>query len=221
MSPASKRLIDVRLYLITDAAPPRGLAGLIEAAVRGGVDMVQLRDKDIADGALLEAAAACARACASHGVPFIVNDRPDIALAVRADGVHVGQDDLPVSAVRALLGPHAIIGLSTHSQEQIDAAGHEVDYIGVGPIHETPTKPGRPAVGFELVRHAAAHAAQPFFAIGGLDPGNVAEVVRAGAQRISILRWISRAPDPERAAREVREAMDRATAGAPRERATP
>lgn len=221
MSPPSKRLADVRLYLITDAVPARGLAGLIEAAVRGGVDMVQLRDKTLAGGALLEAAAACARACAGHGVPFIVNDRADIALAVHADGVHVGQDDLPVSAVRALLGPDAIIGLSTHSQEQIDAAGRDADYIGVGPIYETPTKPGRPAVGTELLRYAAAHAAQPFFAIGGLDPRNVAEAVRAGAQRISILRWISRAPDPERAARDVREAMDRATAGAFRERATP
>ncbi|HME81795.1 MAG TPA: thiamine phosphate synthase [Candidatus Eremiobacteraceae bacterium] len=220
MSAASARLSGVRLYLISDASPPGGLIRLLEAAVRGGVDMFQLREKNFADSALLEAAASCARTCSRLGVPFIVNDRADIALAAHADGVHLGQDDLPVGAARALLGPAAIIGLSTHSREQIDAAGRDVDYIGVGPIHETPTKPGRPAVGLDLLRYAAAHAAQPFFAIGGLDPGNLAEAVRAGAQRISILRWIAQAPDPEAAARDVRDAMDHATAGASCERAT-
>jgi len=123
MSAASARLSGVRLYLISDASPPGGLIRLLEAAVRGGVDMFQLREKNFADSALLEAAASCARTCSRLGVPFIVNDRADIALAAHADGVHLGQDDLPVGAARALLGPAAIIGLSTHSREQIDAAG--------------------------------------------------------------------------------------------------
>ena len=204
-------LRDRRLYLITDASPRLGLLALIESAVQGGVDMVQLREKRLDDGELLAAGREAARLCRRLGVPFIVNDRADIARAAGADGVHLGQDDLPVEEARALIGPDAFIGLSTHSPEQVDAA-LDVDYIGIGPIHETPTKPGRPAVGTQLVRYAADHAVQPFFAIGGLEPSNVGDVVRAGARNISVLRYVANAGDPRRAAHEMIEAIDRALA---------
>ena len=177
--------------------------------------MVQLREKNLADGALLSYAQRCASVCVSHGVPFIINDRADIALACGADGVHVGQDDIPVADARIMLGPGSIVGVSTHSPEQIDAASEFADYLGVGPIFETPTKPGRPAVGTDLVRYAAARAKQPFFPIGGLNPSNVGDVIVAGAHGVSVYRWIARADDPARAAREMIEALDAArSAGA-------
>ena len=209
--PTDKRALleRVRIYLIADG--PEGVPAerLLRAAIAGGVGMVQLREKNLDDGRLLESAIACARLCRELGVPFIVNDRVDIALACNADGVHVGQDDLPVAAVRALLGERAIIGLSTHSREQIDeAANLAVDYIGVGPVFATPTKPGRDGVGPELIRYAAKRAAQPFFAIGGVDQTTIAEVVRAGARGVSVLRCISHAVDPQRAARELLERID-------------
>ncbi|MGH3062372.1 MAG: thiamine phosphate synthase, partial [Gaiellaceae bacterium] len=136
------------------------------------------------------------------GVPLVVNDRPDLAVLVGADFVHVGQDDLPLPAVRRFGIP---AGLSTHSREEVERAG--ADYIAVGPVFATPTKPGRPAVGLELVRHAAARAPAPWFAIGGIDGTNVAEVVAAGARRIAVVRAIGDADDPEAAARELREAL--------------
>ncbi len=202
----------VRLYLITDAAPRvQPIEGFIAAAVAGGVGMVQLRDKALGDAQLLEVARRCAATCRSLHVPFIVNDRVDIALGCGAAGVHVGQDDIPVQTVRQLGGDQLIIGLSTHSAEQIDRAGQmDVDYIGVGPVHETPTKAGRPAVGLELLRYAAKHASQPFFAIGGLDPSNVANVVAAGATGVSVLRWISRSSDPCASARQLVDEFERA-----------
>src|ERR1700694_6046227 len=133
-----QRLEGVRLYLITGAKPRVALMELIDAAIDGGVGMIQLREKDCDDRSLLALASACAERCRRRGVPFIVNDRADIALAAGADGVHLGQDDLPVAAARALLGPNGIIGLSTHSRAQIDAARESgADYLGVGPIHET------------------------------------------------------------------------------------
>ena len=136
---------------------------------------------------------------------FILNDRPDLVRATDADGVHVGQDDTAVTQARELIGADRLIGLSTHSPKQIDAAaGTDVDYIGVGPVHETPTKPGRPAVGLELVRYAAANAAVPFFAIGGIAPANIAAVADAGAARIAVVRALTEAADPERIAAELR-----------------
>jgi len=206
-----------RLYLIMDAATRTPPERFLAAAIAGGVDMVQLREKKLDDGALLAYARRCASVCRQHGVPFIVNDRADIAIAAGADGVHVGQDDIPVADAKMLLGPGSIVGVSTHDARQIDAAS-DADYLGVGPIFETPTKPGRPAVGADLVRYAAAHAKAPFFAIGGLDPSNVAEVIAAGGRGISVYRWIARADDPARAAREMIAAMDAARAagaGAP------
>lgn len=201
-----------RLYLVTDASPRvQPIEDFIRAAVAGGVGMVQLREKTLDDANLLEVARRCSAACHALQVPFIVNDRVDIALGCGADGVHVGQDDLPVQTVRQLVGDELVIGLSTHSEEQIKRAAHlDVDYIGVGPVHETPTKEGRPAVGLALVRFAATHASQPFFAIGGLDPSNIASVVAAGATGVSVLRWISNSSDPCASARELIDEFERA-----------
>lgn len=167
---------------------------------------MQLRVKDPAeDGLLVDAGRRFAQACAAHGALFMLNDRADLVAAAGADGVHVGQDDTPIADARATVGAHRLIGLSTHSPAQIDAAGVlDVDYIGVGPVHATPTKPGRPAVGTELVAYAARHARTPFFAIGGIDARNAAAVRAAGADRIAVVRAITSADDPESAARTLR-----------------
>ena len=195
----------MQIYLITDAAPrSQPIERFLREAVAGGVGMVQLRERGMPDAQLLDVATRCATVCQSEDIPFIVNDRLDIALACGADGVHLGQDDLPIANVRSLAGQNFIIGLSTHSPEQIEEAARlGPDYIGVGPIHETPTKEGRRGVGVQLVSYASQHAALPFFAIGGLDPTNVAEVVRSGARGISVLRWVAQAVDPMAAAREL------------------
>jgi thiamine-phosphate pyrophosphorylase len=208
------RLDAARLYFVTDSAPRGGdLPELLRAAAAGGVDVVQLRDKQLADDELVAVAHAARALCEQLGLLLIVNDRPFVAREAGADGVHVGQDDVPAADVRELVGPDVLIGLSTHAPAEIDAVDAAVvDYIGVGPVHETPTKPGRPAVGTELVRYAAAHAAVPFFAIGGLDAGNVTEVIDAGARRVCVLRAIAGAGQPERAARELRELLDGAVA---------
>jgi thiamine-phosphate pyrophosphorylase len=196
------RLHDARLYFIC------GIDRLstVEPALRGGVDIFQLRDKHASDDELLRAAQAARRLCDEQGALFVVNDRPDIAVAARADGVHLGQDDMAVEDARAIVGPDLLIGRSTHSPEQIDGAAG-ADYIGVGPVHVTPTKLGRPAVGVELVRYAAANARVPFFAIGGLDATTLPAAVRAGATRAAVVRAISEAADPEAAARALRAAL--------------
>ena len=194
-----ERLENARLYLVCDAQTDEFLA----SALRGGVDVVQLRLKQATDGEILRAAARVRRTCSDHGVLFILNDRPDLAVTAGADGVHLGQDDEPVAQAREIVGRERIVGLSTHSREQIDAAAG-VDYIGVGPVHQTPTKPGRPAVGLELVRYAAARARVPFFAIGGIDLQNADAVGKAGAARIAVVRALTEAPDPEHAARRLR-----------------
>jgi thiamine-phosphate pyrophosphorylase len=193
---------DRRLYLVTGVRPD--LEGFLEAAVRGGVDLVQVREKALADGALLRALVDARAVTRRLGVPLVVNDRPDLAVLCGADYVHLGQDDLPVEAARRF---GVAVGLSTHAGEEIDRA--EADYIGVGPVFATPTKPGRPAVGLDLVRYAADRARVPWFAIGGIDRTNVAEVVAAGANRIAVVRAIGDAADPEAAARELREALGR------------
>jgi thiamine-phosphate pyrophosphorylase len=203
-------LADARLYLVCGARPNGSeLPDLLHAAVAGGVDIVQLREKLLADDELLAIAHAASALMRQLGALLIVNDRPWVAEQAGADGVHVGQDDMPVAQVREIVGPEMLIGLSTHSPEQIDAVdAGVVDYIGVGPIHETPTKPGRPAVGLELIRYAAAHARVPFFAIGGLDAGNLGQALDAGAMRVCVLRAIASAKDPQLAARELRDALD-------------
>ena len=189
--------VDERLYLITPARPDLG--SFLEAAVGGGVDIVQIREKGLADGELLPRLEEAREVTRRLAVPLVVNDRPDLAVLCEADFVHVGQADLPVPAARAFeLG----VGQSTHAPFEIDAA--QADYIGVGPVYATPTKEGRPAVGLDLVRYAATHARQPWFAIGGIDETNVGDVVAAGARRIAVVRAIGDAPDPERAAAALR-----------------
>jgi thiamine-phosphate pyrophosphorylase len=194
-----------RLYLVTPARPD--LERFLAAAVAGGVDVVQVRERGLGDRelvAVLERARAVTR---ELGVPLVVNDRPDLAVLVGADLIHLGQDDVPVELATRLGIP---AGLSTHTSAEIDAAPPEASYLGVGPVHATPTKPGRPAVGLELVRYAAHHVQVPWFAIGGIDETNVDSVVAAGATRIAVVRAIGDAADPERAARTLRSALDRA-----------
>ncbi|HWF33489.1 MAG TPA: thiamine phosphate synthase [Solirubrobacteraceae bacterium] len=205
------RLAAARLYLVCDASPGgRALPDVLRGAIAGGVQVVQLRDKQLGDEELTAVASAARALCERLGALLIVNDRPLVAREAGADGAHVGQDDMPVADARELLGADMLLGLSTHAPAEIDAAVASaddgtplVDYIGVGPVHETPTKLGRPAVGVELVRYAAAHASVPFFAIGGLDARNVGDVLGAGATRIVVLRAIADAEEPERAAREL------------------
>jgi thiamine-phosphate pyrophosphorylase len=172
--------------------------------------MVQLRCKDTDDRALVASARRFKAVCARHGALFIVNDRPDVALAVDADGVHLGQDDVAIEDARAVVGPDRLVGLSTHTPEQIDAAPEPADYIGVGPVYETPTKPGRVAVGLELVRYASTAARTPFFAIGGISDANLEKVRGAGASRIAVVRALTDAADPAAAAAALRRSLDRA-----------
>jgi thiamine-phosphate pyrophosphorylase len=233
-----ERLRTARLYFVCDARP-RGEdpEALLRAALSGGADIVQLREKGLSRAEIERAADTFRRVCDTYSALFIVNDDPDLARACDADGVHVGQDDGSVAEARAILGPDAIIGLSTHSKEQIEASGRASgqadqgrsergvlrtqasedadmrrpealpDHISVGPIWETPTKAGRPGVGLELITHAAAHAPHPFFAIGGIDTGNAEEVVRAGARRLCVVRAIRDAADPTAAAEALRRAF--------------
>lgn len=204
-----ERLQDAILYLVCPTRPAgRPLEVVLGPALAGGVDVVQLRDKRATDGELLAAAALARRLCDEAGALLVLNDRPDLVRAAGADGCHVGQDDVSLDEARAAAGPGAIVGLSTHSPADV-AAASGADYIGVGPVFATPTKPGRPAVGLELVRHAAAHAVRPFFAIGGIDPSNVASVVAAGASRIAVVRAIADAADPRAAAADLRAALAR------------
>jgi thiamine-phosphate pyrophosphorylase len=201
------RLERAVLYLVCSTCPGgRALADVLAPALAGGVDIVQLRDKLASDAQLLAAAAVARRLCDEAGALLIFNDRPDLVAEAGADGCHVGQDDMDVSAARALAGEGAVVGQSTHFPNEIDAAG-EADYIGVGPVHSTPTKPGRPAVGLELVRFARAFAPVPFFAIGGIDATNVDAVVEAGARRIAVVRAIAEAADPRVAAAQLRAAI--------------
>jgi thiamine-phosphate pyrophosphorylase len=196
----SQRLENARLYLVCDDPSDP----FLDAALGAGVQVVQLRMKEATDERILTAAGRVARACAAHQALFILNDRPDLVDTAGADGVHVGQDDVPVALARSLVGENRIVGLSTHTPAQVDAAATlDVDYIGVGPVHETPTKPGRPAVGLGLVRHAAAHATVPFFAIGGISPDNVAQVRSAGARRVAVVRALTQAEDPALATHQL------------------
>jgi thiamine-phosphate pyrophosphorylase len=193
------RLARSRLYFVTE----RVSEDLLDAALRGGVDLVQLREKDLPDDELLAAAEPFRRACERHGALFVLNDRPDLVERCGADGVHVGQGDLSVDEARRIVGEDRIVGLSTHSREQMENTG-SADYIGVGTIFATPTKPGNDAAGIELVRVARYAARLPWFAIGGIDHSNVAELVANGAAGIAVVRAIRDAGDPEAAARALR-----------------
>jgi thiamine-phosphate pyrophosphorylase len=201
---AHERLANAYLYLICDQLPEARL----RAALSGGVDLVQLRMKSADDRLMLDTAQRYAAVCADYGALLIVNDRPDLVARAGVDGAHVGQGDMPVAQARALVGPDRIVGLSTHAATQIDAANaSDVDYIGVGPIYSTPTKPEQAGVGIALVQYAAQHARKPFFAIGGIDTGNVDAVVAAGARGIAVVRALTEAADPELAARALRVAL--------------
>jgi thiamine-phosphate pyrophosphorylase len=206
-----ERLRTARLYFVCEALPGgRDPETLLQAALSGGVDIVQLREKELGRDEVERAAQTFRRLCDIHSALFIVNDDPYLAQACDADGVHLGQDDMAVEEAREILGPDMIIGLSTHSKEQLAASGgtsSAVDYVSVGPIWETPTKEGRPGVGLDLVKHAAASAPHPFFAIGGVDPGNAAEVVAAGGRRLGVVRAIRDAEDPAAAAEGLRGAL--------------
>jgi thiamine-phosphate pyrophosphorylase len=198
-------LDDARLYFVVEASASDRL---LSEALAGGCDVLQLRDHDAADDDLIPAAERFRDACDAHDALFVVNDRPEIALHAGADGVHVGQDDLPVAAVRRLVGPDVFIGLSTHSPEQFDAGlASEADYLSVGPVWETPTKSGRPAAGLDYVRYAAAHATKPWFAIGGIDEANIGEVVAAGGRRAVVVRAIRDAQDPRAVASALKSRL--------------
>ena len=207
---------DSRLYLVAPARLDAGdLRSLVPELAPAGVDAIQLREKEMEAGDVLRVAEPILDACRTAGVPFILNDRPDIALALGADGVHLGQNDLPVAHTRRML-PDGIVGWSTHTRAEVDAAeDHDIDYFAVGPVHETPTKPGRPAVGLELIRYAAGVACRPWFAIGGIDHDNIESVLEAGTTRVVVVRAITQATDPPTAAAALRRVLD----GSPHPRA--
>jgi thiamine-phosphate pyrophosphorylase len=205
------RLREARLYFVADRG---GMARALEGALAGGADLFQLRDKEASDDELLAAGESARERCHAAGALFLLNDRPDLAAACGADGVHVGQDDAPVQRARKLVGDDAIVGLSTHSMQQAQAGSRSgADYIAVGPVHATPTKEGRPAIGIEPLRYAASHVDVPWFAIGGIDPTTVGPVVTAGARRIVVVRAIADAQDPEATARALRTAVNGARRG--------
>ncbi|TMC43398.1 MAG: thiamine phosphate synthase [Chloroflexi bacterium] len=203
-----EKLSRMRLYLITgDQGGEVETARIVEAALEGGASVIQLRKKTMAKGEQYSIARALRRLTQLHGALFIVNDHADIAIAADADGVHLGQDDLPPSAVRELPGfDGRLIGRSTHSLEQAKGAiGEGADYLAVGPVYPTPTKAGRPPVGTALVSDVAAIADRPFLAVGGIDDENAPAVVEAGARAIAVVRAVYDAADPAEAARRLRE----------------
>jgi thiamine-phosphate pyrophosphorylase len=202
-----ERLARSRLYLVLEARPrgedPRPL---LDAALRGGVDVVQLRDKELADDPLVAAAEPFRAACDEHGALFVLNDRPDLVAACAADGVHVGRSDAPVAEARPVVGPERLLGLSVSTREELaDVAG--ADYVGVTAF-ATPTKEDAVAGGLELLGAAARALTVPWFAIGGIDLTNVREIVAAGAPGAAVVRAIRDADDPEAAARLLRDALD-------------
>ena len=207
-----------RLYLCTPDRPD--LERFVGRCIAGGVDIVQLREKHLDDTSLVARAALVRRVCAAEGVPFVLNDRPDLAAAVGADGVHVGQEDEPARSARSVVGPDAIVGLSTHAPAELAAAmgGPEgsapepVDYVSAGPVVATPTKPGRPGTGTGYLTEAASRSPWPVWVTGGVDPDSVGNLVDAGARHFVVVRWLVGADHPEQAARALRSAIDRSIA---------
>jgi thiamine-phosphate pyrophosphorylase len=208
-----RRLAAARLYVVTDARQGRGdLAAFLEEILDAGVDVIQLREKDAEAGDLLRWAEVFREAAERHQALFFVNDRADVALACGADGVHVGQDDLPPAFVRGLVGPDVLIGLSTHDPGQFAGAAPEADHLCAGPVHATPTKPGRPATGLDLIRFAAGREVEgmerrPWFAIGGIDRDTLGDVVEAGARRIVVVRAVTGSDDPTGAVEALRRGL--------------
>lgn len=201
-----RSLSDARLYLCVDAREREGdLAEFLDAVLSRGVDIVQLRQKGIEAKQELAALEVFADACKRHGALLAVNDRADVAWASGAPVLHLGQDDLPVSVARAIVAEEVLIGRSSHTESEAAAAAVEegVDYFCVGPCWPTPTKPGRPAPGLALVRYASSLGTiRPWFAIGGIDLGNLDQILDAGARRVVVVRAITEAPDPGAAAAE-------------------
>ena len=203
------RLARARLYLVTDARTAQGdLAAFLDAVLGAGVDVVQLRQKDAEAGDLLRWSTGFRAAADRYEALFIINDRPDVAVAARADGVHVGQNDLPVTWARRVVGPDLLIGLSTHAPAEFDVGATEADYLCAGPVYETPTKAGRPPTGLEYVRHAAARERdgmeeRPWFAIGGIDTQTLPDAIEAGASRVAVVRAVGGAGDPAAAVRRL------------------
>ncbi len=185
-----------RLYLCTADRPD--LADFVHCCLAGGVDVVQLRDKRLEARQLVDRARVAARVCAEHGVPFILNDRPDLALESGADGVHVGQDDASPSLARRILGAGAIVGLSTHAPVELESSRDEpVDYVSAGPVVPTPTKPGRAGTGPSYVTFAVANAHRPVFVTGGVTPETVPALVDAGARHFVVVRYLTESDDPD------------------------
>lgn len=200
------RLQGARLYVVSGVRPD--LVGFLHRILDAGVDVIQLREKEAEAGDLLRWGEVFRSAADLHGALFTMNDRPDVAMAVGADGVHLGQNDLPPAMARDILGPDAIIGMSTHDREQWDAAPADVDYLCAGPVWETPTKPGRRAAGIDYVRYAAKSGEpRPWFAIGGINQTNLSEVLEAGATRIVVVRAVTEAEDPASAVRSLRRVL--------------
>jgi len=195
--------------VVTDARRRQDdLERFLDAILGAGVDVAQLREKDAEAGDLLRWGEVFRRASERHGALFTVNDRPDVALACGADGVHVGQNDLPAAVARGVVGPDAIVGVSCHSEQDHSNAPGEAGYLTAGPVWATPTKPGRPGTGLDLVRSAAENVSRPWFAIGGIDATNVHDVVDAGATRIVVVRAVYDADDPAAAVKELLAALD-------------
>ena len=185
------------------------MATFLPAVLRGGVDVVQLREKILPDEIRVAQAGVMRAICRDFGVPFIVNDSPEMALEVQADGVHVGQDDASVEHCRNILGDEAIVGLSTHADVEFDAGLLQpVTYLSAGPIVETPTKAGRAGTGVDYARGAQARSPMPVFVTGGVSDRNVAELIRAGLRHFVVVRHLSESSDPELSARELRRAID-------------
>ncbi|MBE9117481.1 thiamine phosphate synthase [Lusitaniella coriacea LEGE 07157] len=190
-----KQLQGALLYLVT--SPSEHLFEVVEAALQGGLSLVQYRDKGADDATRFDRAQKLCQLCHHYGALFIVNDRVDLAIAVDADGVHLGQQDVPIAFARDALGSQRLIGRSTTNRDEMERAIAEgADYIGVGPVYETPTKAGKPAAGLDYVRQAATRASIPWFAIGGIDPQNVRDVLAVGAERIAVVRGIMEAEQP-------------------------
>ena len=211
MSLRRERCRKWKLYAITcpEKLSGRDVARAVEEALRGGASVVQLRDKNASDQELLRQAKQILPITRRFGVPLIVNDRLQVAKEAGADGLHLGQDDGPLSEARRLLGDEALIGRSTHSPEQaLEAEREGFDYIGVGPVHPTPTKPGRPGTGLEFVRFAASNLSVPFVAIGGIDETNIAEAVEAGAVTVAVVRALLGQAQPQEAARRLLRSME-------------
>lgn len=200
-------LANRRLYVCTPLRPD--LTAFLSAVLRGGVDVVQLRAKVGDDRSVLAAAREVAALCRDLGVPFVLNDRPDLALEVGADGVHVGQDDAPVSLCRRILGPNAIVGLSTHAPADLAIAlGEDVTYLSAGPVEETPTKPGRPATGLAYAAEAQRQSGRPVFVTGGVTPERVGAMIDVGVQHFVVVRYLTESQQPELAARRLRDEID-------------